>query len=143
MTQSYFGEHIDDVLCLAVFDTLVASGEIGKTPAIHLYRWIAATASFQSLACMKGYHTKGVVQLAFSLDGSLLFSVGVDYTVAIYDTIESNPTFGKLVSSGSVKGVCLHVSCFGKDKGTDFISLGEKHVIFWKNTKGVYKQENV
>jgi len=45
-TQAYFGEHTDDVLCLAVFRvsatcSMVASGEIGKTPAIHLYRWDA------------------------------------------------------------------------------------------------------
>lgn len=145
MQQVYFGEHSDDVLCLAASGSLVASGEIGKAPAIHLYRWTAAGV-FQSLACMKGYHTKGVVQVAFSLDGTLLFSVGVDYTVAIYDCMETkgsspNPSFGKLVSSGAMKGVCLHVSCLGKDSGSDFVSMGEKHVVVWRNSKGSYKQE--
>ena len=46
----------------------MASGEIGKTPAIHLYK-LTPEGMFLSLACMKGYHVKGVSQLCFSSDG--------------------------------------------------------------------------
>ena len=88
---------------------------------------------------MKGYHTKGVVQLCFSADGKTLFSVGVDYTVALYDTNTSSKSFGKLVSSGQTKGVCLHVAPAGKD-GSDFVSVGEKHVNGW-STKKEFKAE--
>ena len=49
---------------------LVASGEIGKTPSIHLYKY-TPEGVFLPLACMKGYHTKGVSQLCFSADGEM------------------------------------------------------------------------
>jgi hypothetical protein len=49
-TQNYFGEHSDDIISFAIFDTLVlgnpntnvviATGEIGKKPAIYLYLWV-------------------------------------------------------------------------------------------------------
>lgn len=52
--QAYFGDHTDDVLSLAVFRSagstgcLLASGEIGKVPAIHLYRWDADPSDVNS-----------------------------------------------------------------------------------------------
>ena len=48
--QSYFGGHVDDITCLDIWkpkseesksgEVLVASGEMGKTPCIHLSKWI-------------------------------------------------------------------------------------------------------
>lgn len=81
-TQTYFGEHGDDILCatsVSLSDTtttssnkvLIASGEIGKTPSIYLYVWNATNTtnttmkdkstngSFTSLICLKGFHKKG------------------------------------------------------------------------------------
>lgn len=89
-TQSYFGEHGDDIICSAVYEpaevydaanpapwgggVLMATGEIGKKPAIHLYCWTPSDGAevagvFTSLVCMQGYHMKGVAQLAFSGNG--------------------------------------------------------------------------
>lgn len=49
-TQHYFGEHSDDIISFAICDTLIygnpytnviiATGEIGKKPAIYLYLWV-------------------------------------------------------------------------------------------------------
>jgi WD40 repeat protein len=159
--QAYFGEHGDDVLCLTTISvngkTLVASGEIGKKPAIYLYSWQpteegkAGTTRgfFTSLACMKGAHTKGVTQLAFSPDGCVLFTVGVDYTVAVYDTQEGSKTFGKLMaSSQGPKSKVMHVASMGGGKtvgkntnsGYMFVSCGEKHALTWTLANGALKQ---
>ena len=143
-TQKFLGEHTDDVLCLAYSErtNLIATGEIGKSPTIHLSRYDSSSEKFESLSCMRGLHTKGVVQLAFSANGKLLFSAGVDYTLATYDTDTTSSKFGRLVGSASMKGVCLHLCPIGASN--DFISLGEKHVVFWRDTdnKGSYKSTN-
>jgi WD40 repeat protein len=105
--QSYFGEHTDDVISIAMQDsfgqkdhtsTLIASGEIGKIPAINIYNWNSLTETFETLAAVKGYHTGGVSQLCFSRSGGRLFSVGIDYTVAVYDTEKTSKSFGKMVN---------------------------------------------
>ncbi len=128
--QYYFGEHKDDIISIAVFagsrpSPLIASGEIGKKPSIHLYSWRDDTKSFTSLACMHGLHTKGVCQLAFTPDGKYLFSVGIDYTIAIYNTDDSNPTsLGKMVvSSQGPKSKIFHCTVFKVDgnKGYSFV----------------------
>ena len=72
--QIYFGEHGDDILCatsVVIEDgkkTLIASGEIGKTPAIFLYTWSndsKASNAFTSLICLKGFHKKGMIKHIF------------------------------------------------------------------------------
>lgn len=80
--QAYFGDHTDDIVCLAACRLssgayVVATGEMGKTPAIHMW----GAGDRVSLACMRGYHTKAVSQLVFSLSGDRLFSIGVDNTL--------------------------------------------------------------
>jgi hypothetical protein len=129
-TQHYYGEHGDDVLCLASFaradgSTVLASGEIGKKPAIYLYAWTPHAdgqtdgGSFTPLSCLSGYHTKGVVQLCFSPDGKLLFSVGVEYTVAVYCTDPTNKAFGKMVTSGQgpKNSKVMHCASYGAAQG--------------------------
>jgi WD40 repeat protein len=151
--QYYFSEHGDDIISMATFKhptdnvkTLIASGEIGKTPAVYLYSWTPVSQSngvFESLVTMKGCHTKGVAQLAFSNDGSLLYSVGVEYSVAIYCTDQSNSKqFGKLVASGQgPKDRILHLCSFAGPADHKFYSCGEKHIILWSLDRGVLKQE--
>lgn len=147
-TQSYFGEHTDDIIAIAQYpnadysEVVVATGEIGKQPPIHLYVWKASLGRFEPLSCMRGFHTKGVSQLCFSADGKRLFSVGVDYTVAVYVTDRgSATTFGKMVfSAQGPKGKVLHC-CAAGTGGEDFVSCGEKHLQFWKKEKDSYKQE--
>jgi WD40 repeat protein len=152
--QHYFSEHSDDIVCSAVFaipsksgpgSTLIATGEIGKQPAICLYSWTCG--EFRSLGCLKGSHTKGIAQLAFSPDGLLLFSVGLEYSIAIYCTDQRNSkNFGKLVASAQgPKDRVLHAIGFGgagnASNNYQFYTCGEKHVTFWKYDKGILKQE--
>ena len=142
--QDYFGEHTDDIISIAVFQpessspdgTLIATGEIGKKPAIHLWR----PGALHSIACMSGFHTKGVCQLAFSRDGSTLFSIGVEYSVALY-CVKEGKGFGRLLGSAQgPKDKVLHCSFCGSD-GLEFVSCGEKHVTFWKLNGNVPKPE--
>lgn len=152
-TQSYFAEHSDDIISVAAFNypdnpskCLLASGEIGKTPAIYLYTWSAGASkgSFESLTAMKGCHTKGVSQLGFSTDGKMLCSIGVEYSMAIYCTDSSNvKQFGKLVASGQgPKDRVMHLTVFGESNALKFYTCGEKHIILWSLEHGVLKQEN-
>lgn len=111
-TQNYFGEHTDDIISITMHNgwnkkenqnqnqnqnILIASGEIGKIPAINIYNWNFINQTFESLACVKGFHTVGISQLSFSNNGTRLFSVGVDYTIAIYDVDKLSKSFGKMV----------------------------------------------
>jgi WD40 repeat protein len=105
--QSYFGEHTDDIISITIQsitgnnddqkNVMLATGEIGKCPVIHIYSWNPKGKIFQSLSSVKGFHTGGISQLAFSLNGFRLFSVGIDYTVAVYDTEILSKSFGKMV----------------------------------------------
>jgi microtubule-associated protein-like 6 len=148
--QHFFSEHGDDIICLtSVFCksannediSLIASGEIGKSPAIYLYAWNSADKSFQSLACLKGFHKKGVAQIAFSKDASRLFSIGVEYSIAVYDTRIGSKSFGKMISSsqGPKDRICHVSDCGSTGK---FISCGEKHAIMWTlDANNMLKQE--
>jgi len=154
-SQSYFGEHSDDIISLTTHHPakggmLLASGEIGKSPAIHMYEWVPNEGGgmFKSLAVMKGYHSKGVSQLSFSADGHQLFSVGVDYTVAVYCTQADSSQFGKmLASSQGPKDKVLHIcnSFSSSSDSFEFLTCGEKHIIRWTGmvSGGALKQENV
>ena len=141
--QYYFGEHKDDIISITVFvgsrqKPLIASGEIGKKPSIHLYSWCDDTKSFKSLSCMHGLHTKGVCQLAFTSNGKYLFSVGIDYTIAIYGTDDSKPnSLGKMVvSSQGPKSKIFHCTVLKSNNIEDnvhsFICCGEKHITLWE-----------
>ena len=106
--QNYFGEHTDDIISITIQsiignnndqkNVMLATGEIGKCPVIHIYSWNPKGEVFQSLCSVKGFHTGGISQLAFSLNGFRLYSVGIDYTVAVYDTDILSKSFGKMVS---------------------------------------------
>lgn len=86
---------------------------------------------FKSLACLSGFHKKGIVQLVFSSDGKMLFSVGLEYSVAVYNTEEGDPQFGKMIGSAQgPKGKVLHC-CPSGPRGLDFITCGEKHMVLW------------
>lgn len=148
-TQTYFGEHGDDIISIAVQTTpsgkvLLATGEVGKKPAIHLYEWVAAQSIFRSLACISGLHTKGVAQLAFSSTGERLFSVSVEYAVAVYDCNPVSPTLGRMVASGTgPKGKIMHSCNAGVVAKTEiFVTCGEKHLCVWSLQDKSLKMDN-
>eukprot|EP00595_Chromulina_sp_UTEXLB2642_P001802 CAMPEP_0196761886 /NCGR_PEP_ID=MMETSP1095-20130614/1198_1 /TAXON_ID=96789 ORGANISM="Chromulina nebulosa, Strain UTEXLB2642" /NCGR_SAMPLE_ID=MMETSP1095 /ASSEMBLY_ACC=CAM_ASM_000446 /LENGTH=2526 /DNA_ID=CAMNT_0042111955 /DNA_START=12 /DNA_END=7592 /DNA_ORIENTATION=- len=148
--QSYFNMHTDDIVAMAIAShpndsakRVVASGQIGKTPTIYVSMLcLDKDTHFDSLVCCKGYHTKGVAQLAFSGDSKRLLSIGVEYTVAVYNTdVSASPQdLGRMVfSSQGPKDKILHC-CFAGNQMKSFISCGEKHVIFWSNNSSSYSQ---
>ena len=96
--QTFFGEHADDIISMVTYDpttslnsngssnssTMIATGEIGKKPSIHVYSWNETKRSFQAITCLNGYFTGGVVQLSFSCDGKFIFGSDTNYKVALY-----------------------------------------------------------
>ena len=145
--QFFFGEHGDDIISLAVHEystegrKLIATGDIGKHPVVYLYEWDSAEKLFVSLTSMRGFHTSGVCQMSFSHDGMFLFTVGADYTIAIYDSNQSSTQFGKMIaSSKGPKDKVLH--CTSLPDGS-FVSCGEKHVIYWSHNAGRIVKEEV
>jgi echinoderm microtubule-associated protein-like 6 len=140
--QNHFGEHTDDLVSISVFSSsssyTVATGEMGKNPVIHLW-----DEKLVSLACLRGTHTKAVVQLAHSQDGNYLFSVGLEYTVALYCIDQTSKRFGKQVSSSQgPKSKILHASAYGTGS-SNFVTCGEKHICFWTNAASGLSYESV
>ena len=124
--QSHFGEHTDDIISVTMLENwdnknknnneniLIATGEIGKIPAINIYNYIPIDQKFEMQACAKGFHTTGVSQLCFSKNGNRLFSIGLDYTIAVYDTQRENRTagaFGKMVRYNRKCKKCEDLIC--------------------------------
>ena len=140
-TQRYFGDHTDDIIALSVYAPCcghstaitVATGEMGKKPAVYLWK-PDANEGMVSLACMSGFHTKAVCQLTHSTDGLQLFSVGIEYTVAVYNIQEDHKKYGKQICSAQgPKGKIFHASAYGSvDKTSKFVTCGEKHIVFWE-----------
>ena len=62
--QRYYSAHDDDILCLCVHptDNLVATGQIGRDPTIHV--WNAATV--ETVSILQGQHYRGVCAVDFS-----------------------------------------------------------------------------
>jgi hypothetical protein len=91
-----------------------------------------------------------VAQLAFSGDGRALITIGIEYTVAVYNsdtTSEKNTALGKMVaSSQGPKGSVFHVSSFGASSKTSpeykFLSVGEKHYSVWTLAGSTLTSEN-
>ena len=143
-TQAFFGEHSDDIISMSVYQApgsskaLIATGDVGKTPAIQIYEWDGA--QFRPLASVRGFHVKGVCQLAFAKDGKQLFSVGIDYTVALIATdVSSQANFGKMVASSQGPKDKV-MGCVAVGDAGAFLSCGEKHAQLWVSDRGSLKQ---
>eukprot|EP01039_Chlorochromonas_danica_P011314 gene11314-12624_t len=117
--------HSDDILCLAVHPAghTIATGEIGKFPKILI--WDAHTGV--TIKKIK-FHKKGVVCIAFSSDGSMLISCGMDddRTVAIHDV-----QYGTLLGKGKA-GRGVDVYCLSVSPSNTFATGGKNHVKFWE-----------
>jgi WD40 repeat protein len=112
-----------------------------------VYAWSAndSAGKFESVCALTGPFKRGVCQLAFSQDSSRLLAVGMDYTVAVFDTCQKNSaTLGKMVASslGPKDKKILHCSLYGVN-GEYFLSCGEKHVWLWKLTGSALTSEDL
>lgn len=136
-TQRFFVEHTDAVTCLKLFhtpdgDTIVASGECGVRPAVHV--WDAETCS--PLSTLRGFHRKGILQLDFSPDRAKLITLGADtyHSIAIYLWETRERIFGARTTFENVLDVRFLSDDIAATCGTD-------HVYFWRETKnGTFKR---
>ncbi|RYH27855.1 hypothetical protein EON65_12920 [archaeon] len=126
--QIFNTEHDDDILCLAVHPEghTVATGEIGKFPKIVV--WDANTGV--TVQVIK-FHKRGVSTIAFSADGMMVISCGMDddRTVAVHNALTGS-LLGKGKAGRGVDIYCLAVSPDGY-----FASGGKNHIKFWEVPK--------
>ena len=163
------GRHADDVLCLAMHPgrDVVATGEVGRRPAIVVWRTSAVPAPGAQLggeeggaggaggkaalkgggaesgappradgdgvlATLSGLHERGVRALAFSPDGRMLASVGMDdaHTVGVYDWAK-----GELLASARGDRSDI-LACAFSPSGTRLATVGKRHIKFWSHDGG-------
>lgn len=83
--QRFYTGHTDDILCLTHHpeQDLVATGQIGKKPTIHV--WHMDTLETKSI--LQGFHSRGVCAIDFHPDGKHLASVGLDndHSICLWD----------------------------------------------------------
>ena len=128
-TQKFYTNHTDDIISMAVhngekYGNIVASGQIGENPTIHI--WDAQTR--KTLSVLSGKHKRGVCSLSFSTSGKLLLSVGVDapYTIAVWRWEEG---INVACTTGSEDRIFR--ALFRPNSDTHFVSAGVKHLKFW------------
>ena len=83
--QRYFTRHTDDIVSMAIDQSkrIVATGQIGRVPTI----WVWDASTQTSLARIEGFHRRGISNLAFSNDSTMLASSGLEeeHQFAIWD----------------------------------------------------------
>jgi microtubule-associated protein-like 6 len=133
--QKFFTAHSDVVLCMKCYhtadgSTIVASGEAGVRPSIHI--WNAETLTLMST--LKGFHRNGVAQVDFSPDHTKLATIGLDtyHSIAVYLWVTGERIWASRTTSDPV-----HDIRFLTDN--QLASCGKDHIYFWKdNDRGGY-----
>ncbi|UJR29986.1 hypothetical protein I4U23_017533 [Adineta vaga] len=128
-TQKFYLKHTDDIISMAVhtgekYKNIVASGQIGENPTIHV--WDAQTR--RTISVLSGKHKRGVCSLSFSTSGKFLLSVGVDapFTIAVWRWEE-----GINVACSVASEERIFRALFRPNSDTHFVSAGVKHLKFW------------
>lgn len=127
-TQRHFTAHSDTVTCMRLCHTesgttLVASGECGVRPSIHVWE----ADSLTLLSSMRGFHRNAILQIDFSPDQTKLATLGGDtyHSVAIFDWQKGERLFAARSTFDPV-----HDIRFLSD---DVVaSCGKDHIYFWK-----------
>ena len=111
--QRHFLAHTDDITAFDVSPDgrLAVTGEVGKSPAIHVWDCV----SMEAVRTFKGIIKRGVSNLAFSSDGSRVAALAADedHTIAIYDVV--NP--------GSKTGAMQYLVATGKAGKDTFLDI--------------------
>lgn len=112
-TQKFYLKHTDDIISMAVHTgdkhgNIVASGQIGENPTIHV--WNPQTRN--TISVLSGRHKRGVCSLSFSTSGKFLLSVGVDapFTIAVWRWEEGLTAILRRVNSNDHVALCSKVS---------------------------------
>ncbi|OQR86640.1 microtubule-associated protein [Achlya hypogyna] len=129
-SQRHFKEHQDEILSIAMHPNLeyVASGEVGKYPAIHI--WHSKTLAV--LSTLRGVHKRGVVELAFNVSGTVLASAGTDSenTILLHDW-----AMGQLLAQ--VKTGAAKILGLGFQPSTNAASSGAAETLVAVNQRDV------
>ncbi|KAH9137683.1 hypothetical protein LEN26_005631 [Aphanomyces euteiches] len=133
-TQKHLLAHTDDVLsiCLHPSKEIAATGETGKTPKLIIWNLSAITP----LVTLRGYHSRGIVQIAFSTLGNDIASLGADddHSLAVYSTKDNWCTAQLTWFTKGNKAAPLSLLWHPID-ATQVCSLGVKYVEFWTKEK--------
>eukprot|EP00760_Papus_ankaliazontas_P036533 PhM_4_TR8339/c5_g1_i1/m.73333 len=128
--QIFCREHTDDIVSLAYHPTrrIVATGELGKTPAIVV--WDVTTG--QPLSVLKGFHRRAVVSVSFSADGSKIASVGLDddHSIAVYDWAAGSLLATSKGDTNRILDIQNNTSK-DADPQSEWVTVGVKHTYFW------------
>ena len=139
-TQRYNIDHTDDIVSLAIHPNgeIIATGQLGKTPSIICWNSGDRGGFMDPVSTIVGFHTRGVVQLAFSPDGRLLASVGADddHCTAFWDWKAARRIFAEKSDRAKVLG-----AAFQND--ATLVTCGVNHIYFWtmaskEKKKGVF-----
>jgi microtubule-associated protein-like 6 len=137
-SQNFAFHHTDDVLSIAVCRNykeegilIYATGEIGKKPKICVWNPEGMTL----LNTLKGFHSRGVNQLAFNKTGQYLLSLGVDdnHSLVVYDWKKNKMIHNSKSHKSKVFAIDFE-HLLDDDKSTkmeNFYSCGDKHILFW------------
>ena len=106
-------------------ETLIATGEIGATPSIFVWE----SNSMKYLKELRGFHTHGVIHMAFNKNGEQLASIGADpdHTLIVYDWQYNKCLFTTPTSSDRL--FCVR---YFPDTSNMIVTAGQKHVLFWE-----------
>ncbi|ESN91895.1 hypothetical protein HELRODRAFT_181951 [Helobdella robusta] len=125
MQRFYLG-HDDDILSLTVHPNkdIVASGQIGKSPDIHVWEG----TSMKTVSILKGGHQRGVSFLDFTADGKKLASVGLDdnHMIVVWDWRKG----AQLASTRGHKDK-IYMLKWNPFDGNKLVTVGNKHIKFW------------
>ena len=84
LKQSFFKAHNDDIISMATYESIVATGQAGITPSIHIWD----SKELTSKGVVNFPLKKGVGHLCFSHDGRKLAAISIEedtHTIAVYD----------------------------------------------------------
>ena len=132
-TQQFYHGHDDDITSLAMHPDgdVFATGQLGRDPTIHVWKPITDKGRDDigptTVSILKGFHHRGISQLAFSDKGDNLASVGMDddHSIAIYNWRQS-----KLIASG--KGdKSKFFDCAFIPSSSQLVCVGKKVIKFF------------
>ncbi|KAJ8604819.1 hypothetical protein CTAYLR_001017 [Chrysophaeum taylorii] len=131
-TQDFMTAHSDLITSLAVSSDgrRCATGEIGDRPKIVVWDpENAAAAAAGSIAVFVGYHSRAVVGIAFSRDGTLLASLDAEEPapkLAVHHVASGTRAFGTRLAAGSI----IHDVTWSLQNRA-FATVGNAHMKVW------------
>lgn len=134
-SQRFFNLHRQTISAIAFHPDGIRVSTGDSSPEPYIYIWDSTTCS--QIAAFKGELKRGIKCLAFSPSGDYLAGVDVDddRTLAIYDA--NNAILVALANIGPAN--VLQVDFRAEN---ELVSVGEKHIMFWKmNNKSLTSKQ--